>query len=296
MWKVGRPMPAPDPTRLEIGYWLSSEEHAARALVRNAVRAEEAGFSSAMISDHYHPWTDRQGESPFVWSVLGAIAGATEHLRVGTGGTAPIMRIHPSGRRAGHDRDADARALFLGVGSGERLNEHVVGSDWPPADVRLAMLEEAVDVIRALWRGEIYSHRGRYFTVDNARLHSHPEVAPPIFIATGSPGGAQAAGRFGDGLVGVTAGAHLVEAFEAGGGSASRGWRRFTSAGREPRPKRVASHIKLGLSVANAKARVHRARSFLRQRLAASLTTSRESAHESNAARVGGGDWRTHVP
>lgn len=210
----------PDPTRLEIGYWLASEEHAPRALVRNARRAEEAGFASAMISDHYHPWTERQGESPFVWSVLGAIAQATESLRVGTGVTAPIMRIHPAiiAQAAATTASLMPGRFFLGVGSGERLNEHVVGSSWPPSSVRLAMLEEAVDVIRVLWCGGIANYRGRYFTVDRARLYTLPDELPSIFVAAGSSASAAAAGRFGDGLVGVTPNAGLVEAFEAAGG------------------------------------------------------------------------------
>jgi G6PDH family F420-dependent oxidoreductase len=213
-------MPAPDPTRVEIGYWLSSEEHAPRMLVQNARRAEEAGFSSAMISDHYHPWTDHQGESPFVWSVLGAIAQATKQLRVGTGVTAPIKRMHPAivAQAAATTATLMPGRFFLGLGSGERLNEHIVGSDWPPAHVRLAMLEEAVEIIRMLWRGETYSRRGGYFTVDNARLYSLPDEPPPIFVAAGSPQSAEAAGRFGDGLVGVTPTGRLVEAFEIGGG------------------------------------------------------------------------------
>lgn len=141
-----------------------------------------------MISDHYHPRTERQGESPFVWSVLGAIAQATESLRVGTGVTAPIMRIHPAiiAQAAATTASLMPGRVFLGVGSGERLNEHVVRSDWPPANVRLAMLEEAVDVIRVLWCGGIANYRGRYFTVDSARLYTLPDELPPIFVAAGS--------------------------------------------------------------------------------------------------------------
>ncbi len=213
-------MSVPDPTRLEIGYWLSSEEHSPRMLVRNAERAEEAGFASAMISDHYHPWIERQGESPFVWSVLGAIAQATGHLRVGTGVTAPIMRIHPAivAQAAATAASLMPGRFFLGVGSGERLNEHVVGSDWPPADVRFAMLEEAVDIIRVLWCGGVANYRGRYFTVDHAQIYTLPDALPPIFVATGSAASAEAAGRFGDGLIGVTPNARMVDAFEVGGG------------------------------------------------------------------------------
>src|SRR5919205_4036835 len=149
---------------IEIGYALSSEEHSPRELVRNAVAAEEAGFSFALISDHFHPWTDKQGESPFVWSVIGAIAQATERLRLGTGVTCPTIRMHPA--IVAH-ASATAAAMmpgrfFLGVGSGENLNEHVLADRWPPVRDRLDMLEEAVDIIRELWKGELVSHRGRH--------------------------------------------------------------------------------------------------------------------------------------
>src|SRR3954451_4830790 len=140
---------------MEIGSWLSSEEHAPRVLVRTAALAERHGFRSAIISDHYHPWTRRQGQASFVWSVIGAIAEATNDLRVGTGVTAPIIRTHPA--VIAHAAASAAVLLegkfFLGVGTGERLNEHVVGRRWPGATERRAMLEEAVTVIRALWEG-----------------------------------------------------------------------------------------------------------------------------------------------
>jgi coenzyme F420-dependent glucose-6-phosphate dehydrogenase len=140
---------------VKLGYALSSEEHTPNDLVRYAQRAEEVGFAFALVSDHYHPWLDQQGESPFVWSVIGAIAHTTQRLRLGTGVTCPTMRIHPAIiAQAG----ATAAAMmpgrfFLGVGTGENLNEHILGDHWPPHDLRLAMLAEAVDVIRLLWQG-----------------------------------------------------------------------------------------------------------------------------------------------
>jgi coenzyme F420-dependent glucose-6-phosphate dehydrogenase len=136
----------------EIGYALSSEEHGPRDLVENARAAEEAGFTFALISDHFHPGISRQGHSPFVWSVLGGIAEATEGMRVGTGVTCPIVRMHPA--LVAHAAATAAAMMpgrfFLGVGTGENLNEHVLGDRWPAVDERLDMLEEAIETIRLL--------------------------------------------------------------------------------------------------------------------------------------------------
>ncbi|MDQ3962438.1 MAG: TIGR03557 family F420-dependent LLM class oxidoreductase [Actinomycetota bacterium] len=205
---------------MEIGYKLSSEEHSARALVENARKAEEAGFSFALISDHYHPWIDKQGESPFVWGVLGAIAEATDDLRVGTGVTAPIIRIHPAILA---QATATAAALmpgrfFFGVGSGEFLNEHVLGDRWPETPVRLEMLEEAIEVIRLLWKGGQQSHHGRHYTVENARLYSLPDEAPPIYIAAVGEKAATLAGRKGDGLIATSPDDAAIKVFEGSGG------------------------------------------------------------------------------
>src|SRR5207248_4413350 len=127
---------------------------------------EQARCSCALISDHYHPWTSKQGHSPFVWTVLGAIAVATEKLHIGTGVTCPTMRIHPAiiAQAAATVAAMMPGRFFLGVGTGENLNEHILGQKWPPAVVRQEMLEEAVSVIRLLWQGGIRSHRGKYFT------------------------------------------------------------------------------------------------------------------------------------
>jgi G6PDH family F420-dependent oxidoreductase len=149
---------------MEIGYALSSEEHLPNALIQQARRAEEVGFTFALISDHYHPWTDRQGQSPFVWSVLGGIAQATQQLRLGTGVTCPTTRIHPAiiAQAAATVAAMMLGRFFLGVGTGENLNEHILGHRWPPHEVRLAMLEEAVGVIRLLWQGGEQTHYGCY--------------------------------------------------------------------------------------------------------------------------------------
>src|SRR5215204_5609362 len=150
-----------------FGYALSCEEHGPNALVEYARRAEAAGFEFAMISDHFHPWTDAQGQSPFVWSVIGGIARETERLRLGTGVTCPTIRTHPAiiAQAAATSAVMMGGRFFLGVGSGENLNEHVVGEGWPAPDERLAMLEEAIEVMRLLWEGGEQTHRGDFYDV-----------------------------------------------------------------------------------------------------------------------------------
>jgi len=207
-----------------VGYALSSEEHGAIDLVRHANRAEEAGFSFAVISDHYHPWIDRQGQSPFVWGVLGAIAQATETLKVGTGVTCPTVRIHPAiiAQASATAASLMPGRFFLGLGTGERLNEHILGAPWPDWDVRAEMLDEAVGVIRELWKGDVTSHRGRHYTVENARIYSLPDVLPPIYLAAGGPKAAREAARLGDGLIGTGPDSELLETFSEAGGEGPR--------------------------------------------------------------------------
>jgi G6PDH family F420-dependent oxidoreductase len=206
---------------MELGYALSSEEHRPLDLVDNAVRAEEAGFGFALISDHFHPWIDRQGQSPFVWSVLGAIAAETERLVVGTGVTCPILRLHPA-IVAQAAATAAARLpgrFFLGVGTGEKLNEHVLGQRWPATHVRRDMLEEAIAVIRLLWEGRLESHRGRHFTVENARIYTLPDEPIDVLVAAGGVEAAELAGRVGDGLIGTAPDEAIIAAFEGAGGT-----------------------------------------------------------------------------
>jgi G6PDH family F420-dependent oxidoreductase len=204
---------------IELGYALSSEEHPPNDLVRYARRAEEAGFGFALISDHYHPWTDRQGQSPFVWSVLGGIAGATTSLRIGTGVTCPTIRIHPAivAQAAATVAAMMPGRFFLGLGTGENLNEHVLGRRWPEYEVRAEMLEEAIEIIRNLWAGEQVSHHGRHYTVENARLYTLPEAPVPVYVAASGPASARLAGRVGDGLVSTAPDRSLVDAFDAAG-------------------------------------------------------------------------------
>jgi len=228
---------------VELGYWLSSEEHAPRDLVANARAAEEAGFSYAVISDHFHPWIDAQGQSPFVWSVLGGIAQATERLTIGTGVTCPLMRIHPA--IVAHAAATTAAMLpgrfFLGVGTGENLNEHVTGAKWPAPDERLEMLEEAVDVIRKLWEGGYRTHRGRRYTVEQARLYTLPDEPPPIVVAAAQEQAAELAGQIGDGYMNVAPDADTLKTYEQAGGSGPKhGKVTGCFAGSKDQAKRIA--------------------------------------------------------
>jgi coenzyme F420-dependent glucose-6-phosphate dehydrogenase len=204
----------------ELGYALSSEEHGPIQLVRNAARAEQAGFSFALISDHFHPWTDRQGESPFVWTVIGGIAAATERLRLGTGVTCPTIRTHPA---IIVHASATAAVMMegrfcLGVGSGENLNEHVLADRWPPVRDRLDMFEEAVEIIRDLWSGKLTSHRGPRYQVANARLYTVPDQPPLVMVAAGGEAAAELAGRIGDGLVLASPSEDAARKFAESGG------------------------------------------------------------------------------
>jgi G6PDH family F420-dependent oxidoreductase len=198
-----------------IGYALSSEEFSAPELVELAVAAEESGLQFALISDHFHPWTRSQGNSPFVWSTLGAISQATERLILGTGVTCPTMRVHPAiiAQAAATAATLLPDRFFLGVGSGERLNEHITGLHWPDNATRLRMLEEAVEVIRSLWSGEEVSHHGEFFTVERAQVFSLPEQPPPIYFAAGGPKSAKRAGSSADGLIGVSPDSEMVGAY-----------------------------------------------------------------------------------
>ena len=188
------------------------------SLVRCARRAEEVGFEFALISDHFHPWIDRQGQGGFVWRVIGAIATATERLRLGTDVTCPIHRIHPAiiAQAAATAAVLMPGRFFLGVGSGEALNEHVVGGRWPAPAVRLEMLEESIEVLRMLWKGDIQSFRGRYFEVDSARLYTLPEGPIPIVVAASAPCAVELAARCGDGLVSTAPDSQIVGRFRDG--------------------------------------------------------------------------------
>ncbi len=200
----------------EFGYKISSEEHGPRDLVEYAVRAEQVGFTFAAISDHFHPWTSKQGHSPFVWNVLGAIANATDRLRVLTGVTCPTIRMHPAivAHAAASLAVMMPGRFTLGVGSGENLNEHITGARWPEVDVRLEMLAEAVEVMRLLWSGGLQSHHGKHYTVENARLYDLPDDPVPVAIAAGGKKAGELAASIGDGLVSVAPDPDLAETFK----------------------------------------------------------------------------------
>ncbi|MGY2704588.1 TIGR03557 family F420-dependent LLM class oxidoreductase [Nocardioides sp. HB32] len=187
---------------MRIGYFLSCEEHPPEELVRQARLAADAGFEGLWISDHYHPWNTQQGQSPFVWSVIGAVAQVCD-LPVTTAVTCPTVRIHPAviAQAAATSARMCAGGFRLGVGSGEALNEHVTGSRWPTADVRLEMLEEAVEVIRRLLTGERVTHHGRHYTVEDARIYTLPDRPVEIPVSAFGPAAIELAARIGDGFV-----------------------------------------------------------------------------------------------
>ncbi|MET9418021.1 TIGR03557 family F420-dependent LLM class oxidoreductase [Streptomyces klenkii] len=203
----------------EYGYFLSTEEHGPADLVEQARMAEQAGFTSLWISDHFHPWNSEQGQSPFVWSVIGALSQATS-LPVRTAVTCPIIRMHPAlvaqaAATAAVQLDGRFR---LGVGSGEALNEHILGGAWPQAAVRLEMLQEAVQVMRMLFEGGEVSHHGKHYTVENARLYTVPDEPVPIDVSAFGPTATELAGRIGDGFLTMAPDAGAVDRFRRSGG------------------------------------------------------------------------------
>lgn len=204
----------------KYGLTLSSEEHDPAKLVAMAVEAEAAGFDFVSISDHYHPWIGEQGHSPFVWSVLGAIAHATEGIEVGVGVSCPTFRMGPvvSAHAAATTACLLDGRFTWGLGSGESLNEHVTGMRWPPAEIRQEMLEEAVEVIRDLWTGESVTHHGEHFTVEDARIYDLPQQAPPILISAFGEEAATLAASHGDGLWTTGSNAPVIETYREHGG------------------------------------------------------------------------------
>jgi coenzyme F420-dependent glucose-6-phosphate dehydrogenase len=206
---------------MEIGYWLSSEEQGPNDLVTNAKLADDAGFEHVLISDHIHPWVDGQGHSPFVWGVIGAIAATTSRIRLGTAVTCPLIRLHPV--IVAHAATT-AQALmdgrfFLGIGTGENLNEHVLGDRWPRADERLEMLDEAIDVLRALFGGDWETFRGKHYTVEQAKLYDAPENQPPIVVAAKAENAVKLAAAKGDGTMNTSPDGDIVKVYKNAGGS-----------------------------------------------------------------------------
>jgi G6PDH family F420-dependent oxidoreductase len=209
---------------LRFGYKLCSEERTAPELVEDACRAEEAGFDFAAISDHFHPWTDVQGESPFVWATIGAIARATERLEIGTTVTCPTVRIHPTivAQAAATCATLLPGRFWLGVGTGENLNEHITGAAWPDPLTRRKMLQEAVHVMRRLWTGELVTHAGPFFSVEAARIYSLPEREIKVLVAAGGDESAELAAEIGDGLITTSPDPDVVQTFLQAGGTGPR--------------------------------------------------------------------------
>jgi G6PDH family F420-dependent oxidoreductase len=209
---------------LKLGYKLMSEEHGPKALVENARRAEQVGFDFAAISDHFFPWLDEQGHAPFAWSVLGAVAEATEGMGLMTAVTCPSMRYHPAiiAQAAATLAILTDNRFTLGLGSGERLNEHVVGLGWPGIAERHERFSEALDIILGLLSGELTDYRGSYLTLDTAKLYDLPTKKLPVVVAAGGPQAAKLAAEKAHGLMATTAEKELVDAYRTSGGTGPR--------------------------------------------------------------------------
>jgi G6PDH family F420-dependent oxidoreductase len=206
------------------GYKLMSEEHGPSELVRNACRAEEAGFDFVAISDHFHPWLSSQGHSPAAWTVLGAIAARTQRVGLVTAVTCPSIRYHPAtiAQSAATLAILSGGRFTLGLGAGENLNEHVVDSGWPPPRERQDMLFEAIDVIQTLWEGREVSHDGTHYSVDRAKLWDTPKSAPQIAVAAGGPRAARLAGEKALGLFSTEPNREFVQIWTEAGGRGPR--------------------------------------------------------------------------
>jgi G6PDH family F420-dependent oxidoreductase len=209
---------------MQIGYKLFAEAFSPQELVRQTVRAEEAGFDFVEISDHYHPWLEEQGHSPFAWSVLAAAAARTERITIATGVTCPFIRYHPAlvAQMAATTALLSEGRFVLGVGSGERLNEHVVGYGWPAVRERHEMFREALEIIRLLWSGGYHSYDGKHLTLEDARVFDLPETPPDIAVAISGPASARIAAELGDAIFATEPKPELVTAYRDAGGSGPR--------------------------------------------------------------------------
>jgi G6PDH family F420-dependent oxidoreductase len=207
-----------------LGYKLMSEEHGPKDLVRNLLLAEQAGFDLAAISDHFSPWIEEQGHAPFAWSVLGALAQATTRIGLMTAVTCPILRYHPAviAQAAATVALLAEDRFTLGLGAGERLNEHVVGAGWPGVGERHERFSEAIEIIQGLLSGEMSNFAGRHYRLDHARIFDRPARKPKVIIAAGGPEAARLAARKGDGMIATEADADLVKAFRDTGGYGPR--------------------------------------------------------------------------
>ncbi|MCW2916928.1 MAG: putative F420-dependent oxidoreductase [Actinomycetia bacterium] len=206
---------------MKIGFKLIAEAHSPREMVRQAAEAEQAGFDFVEISDHYHPWLYSQQHSGFAWSMLAAAAERTSHIGLATGVTCPFIRYHPAiiAQAAATTALLSEGRFTLGVGAGERLNEHVVGGGWPSVTVRHEMFREALEIIRRLWSGGYQSYEGKHLTIDDARVFDLPEEPPPIVVASGGERSARVAAELGDGIFATEPRPELNRAYEQAGGT-----------------------------------------------------------------------------
>jgi G6PDH family F420-dependent oxidoreductase len=209
---------------MRIGYKLATEAFGPAEIVRQAVAAEQAGFDFVELSDHFHPWLDNQGHSAFTWSLLGSIAAKTERIGLATGVTCPYFRYHPAivAQAAATVALLSDGRFTLGIGAGERLNEHVVGRPFPQVRQRHQMLREALQIIRLLWQGGYRSFDGRFLQLDDARVFDLPETPPVIAVAASGPASAAIAAELGDGLFATEPKPDLVERYRKAGGSGPR--------------------------------------------------------------------------
>ena len=208
---------------LQLGWKAGTEQYPPAELLEYAIVAEAAGFDSISVSDHFHPWSEA-GEACFAWSLLGAVAARTSRIALGTGVTCPILRYHPAVIAQAAATLAclgSSRACFLGVGTGEALNEYSATGQWPAYKYRQAQMAEAIELIRALWTGEKITHRGTYYQTRQAKLYTRPRDPISLYISTMVPNSARFAGKYGDGLVTVGGEDHetyreIFANFEAG--------------------------------------------------------------------------------
>ena len=209
---------------MKFGYKLSAEGFGPKELIQQAVRAEQAGFDFVEISDHYHPWLDVQGHSPFAWTVLGAIAARTERIGLATGVTCPSVRYHPAiiAQAAATLAIVSDNRFTLGVGAGERLNEHVVGQGFPSVRGRHERLREALEIIKLLWQGGYQSYEGKHLQLEDARVFDLPDRLPVIAVAAGGRSAATMAAELGDGLFATEPRSDLVETYTGAGGAGPR--------------------------------------------------------------------------
>src|SRR3989440_8284814 len=204
-----------------IGYTMMCEQAGPKQLVRDVALAEEAGFDFAVISDHFSPWLDSQGHSPYAWSVLGAAAQATDRIPLMTYVTCPILRYHPAvvAQRAATMQLLSDGRFTLGLGAGENLNEHVIGAGWPPVDVRHGMLAEAIRIIRPLLAGDTVTFRGDHLDAEAAKLWDVPPDPPAMGVAVSGRRSCRLAGDLADAMIAVEPRPELGDWFDVAGGA-----------------------------------------------------------------------------